>query len=51
MASTLGVPTLVYLPYAFFNFINPLVAAAYGYTGFTIEPADEADSSSRSEAA
>ncbi len=41
MASTLGVPTLVYLPYAFFNLINPVVAAIYGFTNFTIEPADE----------
>jgi Na+:H+ antiporter, NhaC family len=36
MAGTLGVPTLVYAPYAFFNLINPLVAAAYGFTGFSI---------------
>ncbi len=41
MASTLGVPTLVYLPYAFFNLINPVVAAIYGFTNFTIAPADE----------
>ncbi|MEM8768845.1 MAG: Na+/H+ antiporter NhaC family protein, partial [Pseudomonadota bacterium] len=41
MAATLGVPTLAYLPFCFFNLVNPLVAAAYGYTGFTIEPADE----------
>jgi NhaC family Na+:H+ antiporter len=37
MAGTLGVPTLVYLPFAFFNLINPLVALIYGFTGFTIE--------------
>lgn len=37
MAGTLGVPTLVYLPFAFFNLINPLVALVYGFTGFTIE--------------
>ena len=36
MAQTLGVATLTYLPYAFFNLINPLVAAVYGFTGFTI---------------
>ncbi len=41
MAATLGVPTLAYLPFCFFNLINPFVAMAYGYTGFTIEPADE----------
>jgi Na+:H+ antiporter, NhaC family len=37
MAQTLGVATFVYAPYAFFNLINPLVAAIYGFTGFTIE--------------
>ena len=37
MAQTLGVATLTYAPFAFFNLINPLVAAVYGFTGFTIE--------------
>lgn len=37
MAQTLGVATFTYLPFAFFNLINPLVAAAYGFAGFTIE--------------
>jgi NhaC family Na+:H+ antiporter len=37
MAGTLGVPTLVYAPYAFFNLLNPLVSLVYGFTGFTIE--------------
>jgi Na+:H+ antiporter, NhaC family len=37
MAQTLGVATLAYAPYAFFNLVNPLVAAVYGLTGFTIE--------------
>ncbi|MDH4254870.1 MAG: Na+/H+ antiporter NhaC [Gammaproteobacteria bacterium] len=43
MAATLGVATLAYLPFAFFNLINPLVSIIYGYTGFTIrriEPAE-----------
>jgi NhaC family Na+:H+ antiporter len=42
MAQTLGVATLAYAPYAFFNLLNPLVSMAYGFTGFTIEklPAD-----------
>ncbi len=39
MAQTLGVATLAYAPYAFFNLINPLVAAAYGFTGFSIAKA------------
>jgi NhaC family Na+:H+ antiporter len=36
MAAALGVPTIAYLPFAFFNLINPLVSIIYGYTGFTI---------------
>ena len=42
MASTLGVATLAYLPFAFFNLINPLVSIFYGFTGFSIEKIDEA---------
>jgi NhaC family Na+:H+ antiporter len=41
MAAALGVPTLAYLPYCFFNLVNPFVAAAYGYTGFRIEPTSQ----------
>ncbi|HEY9450086.1 MAG TPA: Na+/H+ antiporter NhaC [Gemmatimonadaceae bacterium] len=47
MAQTLGVATLAYAPFAFFNLINPIIAAIYGFTGFTIarigddEPVDE----------
>lgn len=37
MATTLGVATFAYAPYAFFNLINPLVSAAYGFANFTIE--------------
>lgn len=40
MATTLGVATLTYLPFAFFNLINPVVSAIYGFTGFTIEKID-----------
>ncbi len=43
MAATLGVATLAYLPFAFFNLINPLVSIVYGFTGFTIVKMDEAD--------
>ena len=43
MAATLGVATLAYLPFAFFNLINPLVSIVYGFTGFTIVRTDEAD--------
>jgi NhaC family Na+:H+ antiporter len=41
MAATLGVATFAYLPFAFFNLINPLVSVIYGYTGFTIRKVDE----------
>ena len=37
MAQTLGVATFAYAPFAFFNLINPLISATYGFTGFTIE--------------
>ena len=44
MAAALGVPTLAYLPFCFFNLINPLMSVAYGFTGFKIErTADSAD--------
>jgi NhaC family Na+:H+ antiporter len=36
MAQTLGVATVAYAPFAFFNLINPLVAALYGFTGISI---------------
>ncbi len=42
MAATLGVATFAYLPFAFFNLVNPLVSVIYGYTGFTITRIDEA---------
>tara|TARA_R110002126_G_scaffold9257_9_gene42218 strand:- start:4035 stop:4478 length:444 start_codon:yes stop_codon:yes gene_type:complete len=41
MASTLGVATIAYLPYAFFNLVCPLVSASYAYANFKIEPLDE----------
>ncbi|MBT8079842.1 MAG: Na+/H+ antiporter NhaC [Gammaproteobacteria bacterium] len=41
MASTLGVATLAYAPFAFFNLINPLVSIFYGFTGISIEEIDE----------
>ena len=41
MAATLGVPTLAYLPYAFFNLINPVLSTVYGFTGFTMDTLEE----------
>ena len=37
MAGTLGVATLAYLPFAFFNIINPFVAIFLGFTGISIK--------------
>jgi len=50
MAQTLGVATFAYAPFAFFNLINPLVAALYGFTGFTIEKLDPAEADESAEA-
>ena len=36
MAATLGVATLDYLPYAFFNLAGPVVALIMAYTGFKV---------------
>lgn len=41
MAATLGVATLAYLPFVFFNLINPVVSIIYGLTGFTIEKIED----------
>ena len=37
MAGVLGVATIAYLPYAFFNLLSPLISLIYGLTGFRIE--------------
>lgn len=36
VAAALGVPTLAYLPWCFFNLATPLISALYGFTGFRI---------------
>jgi NhaC family Na+:H+ antiporter len=44
MAGVLGVPTLVYLPFCFFNIMSPFISIAYGITHFKItriEPVQE----------
>jgi Na+:H+ antiporter, NhaC family len=43
MAQTLGVATFTYAPFAFFNIINPFVAALYGFTGFSIRRIDPSE--------
>jgi NhaC family Na+:H+ antiporter len=44
MAGVLGVATIAYLPYAFFNLLSPVIALVYAATGFHIErlPPDDA---------
>ena len=37
MAGVLGVATVAYVPYAFFNLLSPLISLLYGFTGFRIE--------------
>jgi Na+:H+ antiporter, NhaC family len=37
MTGVLGVPTIEYLPFAFFNIVNPLIAVIFGFTGFRVE--------------
>jgi NhaC family Na+:H+ antiporter len=36
MGAVLGVPTLLYLPFAFFNIVSPALSVLYGFTGFNI---------------
>jgi NhaC family Na+:H+ antiporter len=36
MATTLGVATMTYAPFAFFNLLNPVIAAFYGFANITI---------------
>ncbi|MDA3862333.1 MAG: Na+/H+ antiporter NhaC [Deltaproteobacteria bacterium] len=40
MWTTLGVFPLYYLPFAFLNLLNPIIAQIYGYTGFSIKKLD-----------
>ena len=38
MSSTLGVATIAYLPFCFFNIINPFVALIYGFLNIKVHP-------------
>ncbi|MBY6090462.1 Na+/H+ antiporter NhaC family protein [Maritimibacter alkaliphilus] len=42
MAATLGVATVNYLPFAFFNLFNPLVTVAFGFLGWRMIKRDPA---------
>ena len=39
MSATLGIATLSYAPYAFFNLLCPIIAVIYGYLHFALKPA------------
>ena len=41
MSTFLGVPTLAYLPYAFFNILSPIVTVLYGFLGISIMTLEE----------
>ena len=43
MAATLGVATTSYVPFAFFNLLNPLVTIAFAFLGFRMLRTAEAD--------
>ncbi len=36
MSAVLGIPTMLYLPFCFFNIASPLLTVLYGYLGFKI---------------
>lgn len=38
MSATLGIATLSYAPFAFFNYLCPIIAVIYGYTGIAQKP-------------
>jgi NhaC family Na+:H+ antiporter len=41
MSTFLGVPTLSYLPYAFFNILSPIVSVVFAYMGISIMTLEE----------
>ncbi|MPV86722.1 Na+/H+ antiporter NhaC [Ostreibacterium oceani] len=43
-SATLGVPTIVYAPFAIFCWVSPIVTILFGYMGWTIKPLSAASS-------
>lgn len=43
MGATLGVSAFAYMPYAFLNLLVPMVSIFYGYTGITMEKAEQSE--------
>ena len=50
MSQTLGISTLTYAPFAFFNLLSPFVAAIYGFANIAIAPAPAPQSEGESTA-
>jgi len=44
MGAVLGVPTLLYMPFCFFNIASPLLSVLYGFTGFRLEKVEPHES-------
>jgi NhaC family Na+:H+ antiporter len=51
MSGTLGVATFAYLPFAFFNLLNPLIAIFLGFTGISIKKIDKTKTTDENEKA
>lgn len=49
MFGVLGVPTLVYLPFCFFNLASPFISIAYGIAHFKITRIEESDRETNTE--
>jgi Na+:H+ antiporter, NhaC family len=47
MAGTLGIPTMLYLPFCIFNIASPIMSLLLGFTGFKIERIQPAESTGR----
>jgi NhaC family Na+:H+ antiporter len=43
MAATLGVPTILYLPFCVFNYVSPIMSLVWGITGIKIERFETAE--------
>jgi NhaC family Na+:H+ antiporter len=43
VGGALGLSAAYYLPFAFFNLLNPLVSVFYGYMGITMEKVEKGE--------
>ena len=49
MIATLGISSWLYIPFCFFNLLNPVIAIIYGFTGFSIKKLQKTDEDEISE--